>query len=178
MLLEVLLTLFLTHVGHVANVRKQPASLRSDPGPHHRNRWPTSPEYAADSRTGEILKQFSRQNHQTAFPLTVEFRGEDAPFSDSRCTENAHLFPFNILSIDYSIDGDTEQHAFLNEAVHLEARQYVDVSIRYCDVPRVQAFVGGRPYKLSCEYQEQYIANDSKCARIQVESAQQSYAYG
>jgi hypothetical protein len=128
----------------------------------------------ADSRTREVLKQFSRQKHQAAFPLTVEFRGEDAPFSDTRCTENAHLFPFNILSIDYSIDGGTEQHAFLNEAVHLEARQYVDVSIRYCDVPRVQAFVGGRPYKLSCEYQEQYIANDSKCARIQVESAEHS----
>jgi len=39
MLLEVLLTLFLTHVGHVANVRKQPASLRSD--------LPTSPESVA-----------------------------------------------------------------------------------------------------------------------------------
>ena len=37
MLLDVLLTLFLTHVGHVANVRKQPASLRSDSGPLHRN---------------------------------------------------------------------------------------------------------------------------------------------
>ena len=46
MLLDVLLALFLTHVGQVATVRKQPASLRSDPCPHHRNRWPTSPECA------------------------------------------------------------------------------------------------------------------------------------
>ena len=46
MLLDVLFTLFLTHVGHIANVRKQPASLRSDSGPHHRNQWPTSQEYA------------------------------------------------------------------------------------------------------------------------------------
>jgi len=48
MLLDVLLALFLTHVGQVVTVRKQPASLRSDPGPHHRNRWPTSPECATD----------------------------------------------------------------------------------------------------------------------------------
>lgn len=128
----------------------------------------------ADSGTGTILKQFSRQRHQTEFPLRVDFRGEDAPFSDTRCTESAYLFPFNILSIDYSIDGGTEQHAFLNESVHIEARQYVDVSIPYCNVSRVQAFVGGRPYKLSCEYQEQYIGNDSKCARIQVEPARHS----
>lgn len=125
----------------------------------------------ADSRTGAILKQFSRKKHQTEFPLTVEFRGEDVPFSDSRCTKSAHLFPFNILSIDYGLDGGTEQHAFLNEPLHVEARQYVDVSIRYCNVSRVRAFVGGRPYKLSCEYQGQYIGNDSKCARIQIESA-------
>ena len=48
MLVEVLLTLSLTHVGRAANVRKQPASLRSDSGPHHRNQWPTSMEYAAE----------------------------------------------------------------------------------------------------------------------------------
>jgi hypothetical protein len=128
----------------------------------------------ADSRTGAILKQFNRKNHQAAFPVTVEFRGEDAPFSDIRCTENAYLFPFNILSIDYSLDGGTQQHALLNEPVRIEARQYVDLSIRYCDVSRVKAFVGGRPYKLICQYQEQYIADNSKCARIQIESAQQS----
>jgi hypothetical protein len=46
MLIDVLFILFLTHVGRAAKVRKQPASLRSDPGPHHRNRRPTSPEYA------------------------------------------------------------------------------------------------------------------------------------
>src|SRR6266568_1673131 len=46
MLPDVLFILFLTHVGHVANVKKQPASLRSDSGPHHRNQRPTSPEYA------------------------------------------------------------------------------------------------------------------------------------
>jgi hypothetical protein len=45
-LINVLSILFLTHVGRAAKVRKQPASLRSDPGPHHRNRRPTSPEYA------------------------------------------------------------------------------------------------------------------------------------
>lgn len=128
----------------------------------------------ADARTGAILKQFSRQEHQAEFPLTVEFRGEDVPFSDPRCEESASLFPFNILSIDYSIDGGTEQHAFLSEPLRVEARQYVDVSIRYCNVSRVRALVGGRPYKLSCEYQGQYIANDSKCARIQIESAQPS----
>jgi hypothetical protein len=128
----------------------------------------------ADSRTGTILKQFGRQKHRTEYPLTVEFRGDDVPFSDPRCEESKHLFPFNILSIDYSIDGGTEQHTFLNEPLHVEARHYVDVSIRYCNVSRVRAFVGGRPYKLSCEYQGQYIANDSKCARIQIESAQPS----
>jgi hypothetical protein len=127
-----------------------------------------------DTRTGAILKQFSRQQHQTEYPLTVEFRGEDVPFSDPRCEESASLFPFNILSIDYSIDGGTEQHAFLSEPLHVEARQYVDVSVSYCNVSRVRAFVGGRPYKLNCEYQGQYIANDSKCARIQIESAQPS----
>jgi hypothetical protein len=133
----------------------------------------------ADSRTGAILKQFSRKKHQTEFPLTVEFRGEDVPFSDSRCTESAYLFPFNILSIDYSVDGGAEQHEFLqdptrNGPLRIEAHSYVDVSIKYCDIPRVRVLVGGSPYKLSCEYQGQYIANDSKCARIQTESAQPS----
>lgn len=128
----------------------------------------------ADARTGAIFKQFSRQKHLAEYPLMVEFRGEDVPFSDPRCEESATLFPFNILSIDFSIDGGAEQHAFLNEPIHVEARQYVDVSIRYCNVSRVRAFVGGHPYKLSCEYQKQYIANDSKCARIQIGSAESS----
>jgi hypothetical protein len=128
----------------------------------------------ADTHSGAILKQFSRQKHRTEYPLTVEFRGEDVPFSDSRCEKSASLFPFDLLSIDYSIDGGTEQLAFLKEPVHIEARQYVDVSIGYCNVSRVRAFVGGRPYKLSCEYQERYIANDSKCARIKVGSTEPS----
>jgi hypothetical protein len=58
--------------------------------------------------------------------------------------------------------------------LRIEAHSYVDVSIKYCDIPRVRVLVGGSPYKLSCEYQGQYIANDSKCARIQTESAQPS----
>jgi hypothetical protein len=123
----------------------------------------------ADSRTGAILKQFSRQKHQTEFPLTVEFRGEDVPFSDTRCTESAYLFPFNILSMDYSIDGGVEQHGLLSEPLRIEARQYIDVSTAYCNIPRVRAFVDGRPYELSCEHQEQFIGNTSKCARIQIE---------
>src|ERR1700722_20830372 len=48
-------TLFLTHVGHATNVRKQPASLRSDSGPHHRNQRPTSPEYTL-IKDGETQK--------------------------------------------------------------------------------------------------------------------------
>jgi len=60
MLLEVVLYPFLTPVGHVANVENQPASLRSDPGLIIRNRVPTSPEYAADSRQGNT-QQFSRR---------------------------------------------------------------------------------------------------------------------
>ena len=60
MLLDVLPALFLTHVGHVANVRKQPASLRSDPGPHHRNRRPTSPEYAQCSPSCQHTVGFNR----------------------------------------------------------------------------------------------------------------------
>jgi hypothetical protein len=52
MLINALSILFLTHVGRAAKVRKQPASLRSDPGPHHRNRRPTSPEYAACKGAG------------------------------------------------------------------------------------------------------------------------------
>ena len=41
-------------MGHVANVKKQPASLRSDSGPHHRNQRPTSPEYAAFAAAAAI----------------------------------------------------------------------------------------------------------------------------
>lgn len=122
----------------------------------------------ADSRTGEILKQFSRQNHRTEFPLTVEFRGEDVPFSDARCEER--MFPFNLLTLNYSVDGVEQKGlTFLEKPLRIEARQYVDVSIPYCNIPRVRAFVGGRPYELSCEKQEQYIGNRSKCARIQIE---------
>jgi len=53
-LINVLSILFLTHVGRAAKVRKQPASLRSDPGPHHRNRRPTSPEYAPRHVAGNL----------------------------------------------------------------------------------------------------------------------------
>jgi hypothetical protein len=126
----------------------------------------------ADSRTGEILKQFSRRKHRTEFPLTVEFRGEDVPFSDTRCIESAHLFPFNILSLNYRVDGGEERLAFLSQPLRIEARQYVDVSITYCNIPRVRAFVDGRAYELSCEHQEQFIADDSKCARIEIEPQQ------
>jgi len=135
----------------------------------------------ANGRTGAILQQLDLQQHlqehQREFPLQVEFRGADVPFSDPRCEQNPYLFPFNLLSIDYSVDGGAEQHEFLNDPVRngplrVEAHSYVDVSIRFCEIPRVQVFVGGQPYKLSCEYQEQYIANSSKCARIQVESVQ------
>jgi hypothetical protein len=56
MLMDTEFTLFLTHVGHVANVRKQPASLRSDSGPHHRNHRPTSPEYAPAKAAGNLKK--------------------------------------------------------------------------------------------------------------------------
>lgn len=121
----------------------------------------------ADSRTGEILKEFSRQNHRTEFPLTVEFRGENVPFSDARCEER--IAPFNLLTLNYSVDGGKETLAFLEKPLRIEARQYVDVSIPYCNIPRVRAFVGGRPYELSCEHQQQYIGNSSKCARIQTE---------
>jgi len=65
-------------------------------------------------------------------------------------------------SIDYSIDGGTEQNAFLNEPLHVEGRQYVDVSIRYWNVFRVRAIVGRRPYKLSCEYQGQERLSDTQ----------------
>jgi len=42
----------------------------------------------ADSRTGAILRQVSRQNNQvTEFPVTVKSRGEDVPFSDAECDE-------------------------------------------------------------------------------------------
>ena len=68
MLLDVLLALFLTHVGRIANVRKQPASLRSDPGPHHRNRWPTSPECAA-SREARVKLAAERKAMQEFAPL-------------------------------------------------------------------------------------------------------------
>ena len=127
----------------------------------------------ANSRTGRILKHFSRQKHRKEFPLTVEFRGEDVPFSDARCTESAYHFPFNILGMDYSVDGGTEQHALLSEPLRIEARQYVDVSITYCNISRVRAFVDGRPYELSCEHQEQFIGNTSKCARLQIEPQEQ-----
>ena len=140
----------------------------------------------ANGRTGAILTQTGRQEiieknraelekHRAEFPLTVEFRGEDVPLSDHRCQENPYLFPFNLLSINYSIDGGAEQEdVFLSEPLRIEARQYVDLSIKYCNIPRVKAFVNGHPYTLSCEYQQQYIADDSKCARIQIEPAQPS----
>jgi hypothetical protein len=125
----------------------------------------------ADSQSGTILAQFGRKKHREEYPLTVEFRGIEVPFSDPRCEQYASLFPFNILSIDYSVDGGTTEHAFLNKPVHVEARQYVDVSTRYCNTPRVSVYVDGHPFKLTCEYQAQYIANDSTCTRITKESA-------
>jgi hypothetical protein len=133
----------------------------------------------ANGRTGAILKQTSRQEiieknraelekHRAEFPLTVEFRGEEVPFSDARCEH----FPLDFFTIDYSVDGGEENHVYVRGPLQIEARKYVDVRIEYCYIPRVQAFVNGRPYKLSCEYQEQYIADDSKCARIQLEPQQ------
>jgi len=99
----------------------------------------------------------------------MEFHGEGVPFSNTRCTESTDLYPVNLLVMDYSVDGEKEQHAFSREPLRIEARQYVNVSIAYCNTPRVRAFVDGRPYELSCEHLEQYIGNDSKCARIQIE---------
>lgn len=133
----------------------------------------------ANGRTGAILKQTSRQEfieknraelekHRAEFPLSVEFRGEDVPFSDARCEH----FPLDFFSMDYSVDGGEENHVTVRGPLQIEARKYVDVRIEYCYIPKVQAFVNGRPYKLSCEYQEQYIADDSKCARIQLEPQQ------
>ena len=55
-------------MGHVANVRKQPASLRSDSGPHHRNHWPTSPEYAAS----EIINSASHRRDDGLFHDVVD----------------------------------------------------------------------------------------------------------
>lgn len=133
----------------------------------------------ANGRTGAILEQTSRQEiieknqaelerHRAEFPLTVEFRGEDVPFTDARCEH----FPLDFFSMDYSVDGGEENHVTVRGPLQIEARKYLDVRIEYCYIPRVQALVNGRPYRLSCEYQEQYIADDSKCARIQLEPQQ------
>ncbi len=133
----------------------------------------------ANGRTGAILKQTSRQEvieknqaelekHRAEFPLAVEFRGEDVPFTDARCEH----FPLDFFSMDYSVDGGEENHVTVRGPLQIEARKYVDVRIEYCYIPRVRALVNGRPYKLSCDYQEQYIADDSKCARIQIEPQQ------
>lgn len=105
MLLDVLLTLFLTHVGHVANVRKQPASLRSDSGPLHRNRRPTSPEYAliigvATSDTSATAPLSSAE--QAALVNFVKGGGNALLFTDNAIVtstaSNSFVSPFGLAT--------------------------------------------------------------------------------
>jgi len=123
----------------------------------------------ADSRTGEIIKLYSRQKHSTQYPLTVELRAVEMPFTDARCDQSAYSFPSNLVNVNYSVDGAAEKLGILTKPLHLEAQQFVDVSVPYCNIPRVDVLVNGKPRKLDCEYQDRYIGNNSKCHRIQVE---------
>src|SRR5664280_333935 len=86
MLLDVLFTLFLTHVGHVANVRKQPASLRSDSGPLHRN---THNDTLASEEA--VLRSAITQLGWDDPPIQ-RARPEDGPREEVEITENGHTY--------------------------------------------------------------------------------------
>ena len=123
----------------------------------------------ADSQTGQIVKEYSRKNHSAEYPLNVEFKlAKNVSFSDARCTKDSDLFPSSLIDVDYSVDGGDEKHEILKAPLLVSARQFVDLKITYCNVSRVEVRVNGKPYDLQCEGQEQYIANRSKCNRIQI----------
>jgi len=120
--------------------------------------------------TGEIIRKYSRETHASEYPVNVEFRlRKDASFSDARCEQYAYDFPTSSISVDYSADG-AEFKYFIEivKDLKVSAHHYVDVSITYCNIPRIEVLLNGKPYDLQCEEQKQYIANPSKCNRIQL----------
>jgi len=120
--------------------------------------------------TGEIIRKYSREKHASEYPVNVEFRlRKDARFSDGRCEQYASLFPVSGVSVDYSVDG--AEVKYFNDVVKglkVSAHHYVDVNIAYCNISRIEVLLNGKPYDLQCEEQKQYIANPSKCNRIQL----------
>jgi hypothetical protein len=118
-----------------------------------------------NNQTGHVIKNYSREKHAAEYAVNVEFRlRKDGEFPDERCKRYAFLF--RNIDVNYSIDGDEYKSGVMG--LKLSARHFVDVKITYCNVSRVEVLLNGQPYDLQCEGQAQFIANPSKCSRIQL----------
>ena len=119
-------------------------------------------------QSGHVIKKYSREKHAAEYTVNLEFRlRKEGSFSypDARCNPYGHRS--DIVSVNYSVDGSEYEHEFL-KVLKVSARQFVDVKITYCDIPRVEVLLNGQPYDLQCEKQDQFIGNESQCKRIQL----------
>jgi hypothetical protein len=104
-----------------------------------------------DSATGRVLRKYTREKHNSEFPLKVEFRSTK-----------------KYATIDYSIDGQPEERWQKANGLKLEARQFVGLKIPSGEVVNVEVFVNGHPYTLQCREITKSISDKTDCGRIQL----------
>ena len=118
-------------------------------------------------RSGEILAQFSTVAFQQEYPLHVEITENGSPDWSSPICTPAFTIRDAPISFEYQVDNDEVKHVFDPKLpLSLQAKSSVNLSIPYCSIPRLRVLRNGSPYKLTCEEQNRYALNVSKCEAI------------